>query len=357
MRPALIVRCLLFGLWLSGCVDIPTEPGYLAATLETASVQSSDMIAGAWELPYSNTYTFGDIPSDDYGLDLPAGDYDLEIEVTGGITVTGIWNPAASHMNGVFIGPGGVDAGRYPYYPDKTRSIPVSVYSYSSRGHLSVVWTAPPDAHTTATATIRVKGNARYAFARSFDSSPLNPYHFQWATVVGSQHGRLTARRVGTPELTVSCTPNPVTRGEETTCTATTNDPNARIEVEKWWFTGTDSRAEAFRYEQEDVPTTSWRGEMALSGTVHIRARVNGGELVEKSADVTVTNREWGTETIAYDVREVAYENAPSSGRPLLPPRTVRDLGAILMSATPLPRTTPGVIRYISDDGPNSLLA
>lgn len=358
MHPSPICRCLVFGLCLSGCGDIPTTPKQLTATLASGATENSDVLERAWELPYNRDGLWGDIHSaGGYALDLPAGEYDLEIEVTGGVTVTGIWAPHASHINGVFIGPGGVDAGPYPYYPNATRSIPVSVYGYSRKGHVSPVWTAPPNTDRTATATVRVKGNARYYFTRSIDSSPLNPYHFQWATVTGNQYGRLTARRVRAAELILSCTPNPVVRGEETTCEATTDNPNARLEVEKWWFKGTDSRGQAFEYQQEDVPATTWTGVMALTGKVYVSARVNGAEPVEKSTTVTVTNRDWTAETISYNVREVTYEEFPATGRPPLLPRTPRDLGATWMSGTLLPRTAPGVMRYIQDDGPNSLLA
>lgn len=155
----------------------------------------------------------------------------------------------------------------------------------------------------------------------------------------------------------MNCTPNPVVRGESTSCTASTDDANARIEVEKWWFTGTDSRGQSITYEQEDVPVASWTGEMALSGTVHVRARVNGGDSVEKSVNVAVTNRDWTSETIAYDVREVTYEEFPAAHRPPLPPRSPRHLGATWIHPALLARTDPGVMHYIHDDGPNSLLA
>lgn len=168
--------------------------------------------------------------------------------------------------------------------------------------------------------------------------------------------------RIGQPEFILECADdfgraNTVTRGERISCALRTDPPGGQLEIEQWWFIGTDSRGQEYRYDQEDVPTGSWSGEMALSGVVHVRARVNGAAPVEKSAAITVTNRRWDNQTIKYHVQRVGLDDFPERRRPPLPPRDVRDLGRTYMEATHLSRSDPGVLKFIQDDGPNSLLA
>lgn len=356
-----LTRCvfLAFAVFLSACGDdvvapAPTSPSFTANS-------TADLVGGDWALPYNPTWDRFSLwlpsPYDQYGIDLPAGDFDLDIEVSGGGVLTGIWSERYAHLNGVFIGPGGADAGPYAYFEDGRPLLRMVVRRIGFDGRETVAWQAPRNNDRSVSATIRVKGNARYIFSRGWGGELIFGYFIEGAKFSGSQYGRLTARRVGSPKLQVSCSPNPVERGGSTTCTASTEDPNARIDVEKWWFTGTDSRGQPVTYEQEDAPSGSWSGEMALSGTVHVRAAVNRTEPVEESTEVVVSNRDWSNETIQADVREVAYEAFPAAHRPPLPPRTPSHLGATWMAPLLLPRTDPGVVRYIQDDGPNSLLA
>ncbi|HST61802.1 MAG TPA: hypothetical protein VLK84_24090, partial [Longimicrobium sp.] len=149
-----------------------------------------------------------------------------------------------------------------------------------------------------------------------------------------------------------------VTRGEELSCQAKTGSASDRIEIETWSFTGTDSRGQPYRFpEKEDgaVADNPWAGKMAISGTVTVKARVNGGERQEKSAVVTVVAREWEDAPIEARVSKVTYAELPVRRRPPAYPTQVRDLGRTDF-AWALLDFNQDVFAQISDYGPNHYL-
>ncbi len=163
-------------------------------------------------------------------------------------------------------------------------------------------------------------------------------------------------------DLVVECVgdlgKNRVTRGEELRCLAKTGSAGDRIEIEAWSFTGTDSRGQTYRFPEEEdgvVTENPWAGEMAISGTVTVWARVNGGERQEKSAEITVASRAWEDAPVEARVRKVGYSDIPLPRRPPAYPTGVRDLGRADLDWEPLP-FDQHVFTEISDYGPNHYL-
>jgi hypothetical protein len=164
-------------------------------------------------------------------------------------------------------------------------------------------------------------------------------------------------------DLELSCTgdrpeENRVTRGQVLTCTASASAADAEIVVETWSFTGMDSRGQPYRYPEEaDGPVTGnpWRGKMAISGTISVRARINGGEPQEKSVQVSVDARAWEHEPVAAVVTRVGWEDFPVHRRPPAYPAQVKDLGRSVLGGRYLP-FSQDVVEQISDYGPNHYL-
>ena len=151
---------------------------------------------------------------------------------------------------------------------------------------------------------------------------------------------------------------NRVTRGEEIACTPKSGSEDGEIEVVSWSFAGTDSRGHPYRFPEDmDGPVTDrvWRGRMAVSGTVTVRARVNGGEPQEISAEVTVQPRSWENASVEARVRKVGWEEFPAERRPALYPTNPWDLGRTSFSARPIPLGSD-VYTQIDDYGPNHYL-
>jgi hypothetical protein len=168
---------------------------------------------------------------------------------------------------------------------------------------------------------------------------------------------KLECKEVGRQERV-----NTVVRGGNIACKVRT-EPEAAgaIEVEEWRFTGTDSRGEAYRYPPEDespITESSWGGEMALGGTISVRARIDGGTPVVKSAAITVEDRDWAAASVAHTLRMVTLDNYPDPASPPPPyPRAEHDLGRAIFGGTYPAPTEPGVVTYITDYGPNHGLA
>lgn len=151
---------------------------------------------------------------------------------------------------------------------------------------------------------------------------------------------------------------NRVTRGEKIACTPKIGTEDGEIEVVSWSFAGTDSRGQPYRFPEDvDGPVTGsvWRGQMAISGTVTVQARVNGGEPQEISVDVSVQPRSWENACVEASVRKVGWEEFPADRRPALYPTNPRDLGRTSFSARPIPLGSD-VYTQIDDYGPNHYL-
>lgn len=201
--------------------------------------------------------------------------------------------------------------------------------------------------------------------------TPYKPGRMVATTYVEGQYVAAASQvfRFGQPELKLECTEvggeervNTVVRGGKIACKVRT-EPEAAgdMEVEEWRFTGTDSRGEAYRYPPEDespITESSWGGEMALSGTISVRARIDGGPPVEESAAITVEDRNWAAASVAHTLRMVTLENYPDpASRPPAYPRAEHDLGRAGFGGTYPAPTEPGVVTYITDYGPNHGLA
>lgn len=151
---------------------------------------------------------------------------------------------------------------------------------------------------------------------------------------------------------------NRVTRGEEIACTPKPGSEGDEIEVVSWSFAGVDSRGQTYRFPDEmDGPVTDgvWRGQMAISGTVTVRARVNDGEPQETSVEVVVQPRSWENAPVEASVRKVGWEEFPADRRPALYPTDPSDLGRTAFSAKPVPLSSE-VYTQIDDYGPNHYL-
>jgi hypothetical protein len=152
---------------------------------------------------------------------------------------------------------------------------------------------------------------------------------------------------------------NRVVRGEELVCTVEAD--GASVEIETWGFRGTDSRGQPYVFptsEEGPITANPWRGKMALSGEVSVRARVGTGEFKELKARVTVAGRDWSSQPVAHTVRRVNYDEV--RGRPGTPPedpRSLHDLGVTLFTGDYLSPQEPGVVEFITDYGPNHYLA
>jgi hypothetical protein len=202
----------------------------------------------------------------------------------------------------------------------------------------------------------------RGTWAPYYNRGIIAPYH----RYTGSQTVTIYVRRKQQPELTLTCSPNPVIRGEEITCTAgkKANAPGELTDI-RWEFSGN-----GFKYPDADAgekapSEPTWTGEMAMSGTVTVVAKLNGAEQ-SKSVGVTIEARtEFRKKHVSVDVRPGTLEDVPLElGRPSDPPKDVTDLGRALTEPGILeydPATNMAdllrIIRLIDDQGPNHGLA
>ena len=89
-------------------------------------------------------------------------------------------------------------------------------------------------------------------------------------------------------ELILICTPETVVRIEQpVTCAASATPAEADLEIVRWTFRGGDAPDIV-----ENTRSRTWAGPMAISGTVHVEALVNGEPKFEE-VEVTVTPRHW----------------------------------------------------------------
>jgi hypothetical protein len=167
--------------------------------------------------------------------------------------------------------------------------------------------------------------------------------------------------------LQLACTPNPVTRGDVIHCTASKDSasPPAELTEIRWEFSGED-----FKYPDDaagdPVPSGStWGGEMAMSGTVTVRAKL-GGRDQSASTPVNVAPRtEFKKKRVSVHISQGTLADVPLDlGRPNDPPKSVSDLGRALTYPRISgydPRTdlaeVQRTVALIQDEGPNHGLA
>jgi hypothetical protein len=179
-------------------------------------------------------------------------------------------------------------------------------------------------------------------------------------------HGRMLTGysdvvRVREVELELTC-PDTVERGSHMTCTLSTKPAGGSIQVNEWWFTGVDSRGRPYRFpDSDDLPEdgASWGGRMVISGTVHVRAEVDGRS-EEASREITVDPRDWSGQEVEYQLGRISLEeyNAAAEDdvhRVPAMPTDVHHLGMIIVTPI-ISGSSDGVFDYVSDFGPNHRL-
>ncbi len=145
--------------------------------------------------------------------------------------------------------------------------------------------------------------------------------------------------------LNVECDPNPILRGEPITCEASTQDPEATLQVVEWQFT---DGVHLVPYQPPDPGNRFWAGTMAVGGTVMVLVTVDG-DSAEASTTVSVQPRDWPDVLPAPTVETVQCEGEPTNDCPLyFPPRFVEDFGQ-----THMPHPFEAELFLIEDDGPN----
>jgi hypothetical protein len=161
-------------------------------------------------------------------------------------------------------------------------------------------------------------------------------------------------------ELVLECVgdlgANSVTRGQTISCSAKAGQ--STVEVEEWSFTGMDSPGQAYSFPDDiDGPITDnpWRGQMAISGVIKVRARIDGGAPIEKSVQVTVAPRNWESKDVRTELSKVSWAEYRGP-RPPDYPTWVRDLGATYFEHL-VRNPTADDLAFISDYGPNHYLA
>lgn len=357
-RPYLVLAAIA----VIGCTDSATE----VVRSSTPALNSSAAYDGEFDLGYdflTPAFHFGLYPQHP-AVTLPPGEYDFKIEVTGGITWQETSLKTILWAGDRFVGPGGTMTGAAPHYGDSARVFQVFLIREEANGFQRTVWSAPPVEGDRAEGNVRVQGGARFYVVRYSPgaSSPLVydfrlwyllPYYPRSALWSSNQRVRLVATRVeADPPLQVSCAPNPVRRGEEIACTASAGQ--AKLEIESWNFSGVDSRGSAFAAPTDGVTITDnpWKGVMVMGGTVSVRARVNGGNVTERSATITVAGRDdWGVRSPGY-----TFLPAPETETRIALPAIVRwakDLGAANWFQSETPASV--IPDYTSDvvGGPN----
>lgn len=148
------------------------------------------------------------------------------------------------------------------------------------------------------------------------------------------------------PTLEVSCTPNPVVRGENITCTATAESGGESVEVSGWRF-----EADGFSNTRSTGATElSWSGIIVRGGRLIVDGSVDGGTPQTAETEISVASRDWSGLGVAPNVREeAAPHHLPTH------PDSVHDLGDIHQSAylELIPNTNWAPVL----SGPNSGLA
>ncbi|HEX8320904.1 hypothetical protein [Longimicrobium sp.] len=154
-------------------------------------------------------------------------------------------------------------------------------------------------------------------------------------------------------DLELSCAgdlgSNRVTRAQEIRCLVKAS--SGTVQVQEWSFTGTDSHGRLYTSPEEfTTPDTTWGGQMVISGTVTVRARVNGGELLDRSVPVTVEPRDWRDRQPDY-----RFVQTPGDSRMVIPSRIewAEDLGFASWFRTERPGDLPPDDTAPVNGGPN----
>jgi len=139
--------------------------------------------------------------------------------------------------------------------------------------------------------------------------------------------------------LELDCTPTSVVRGDDVACTASANPASSTLVVKEWSFADGSGLTAG-----ETSSTNPWMGPLVVSGTVTVRADVDGAEMTA-DAPVTVQARNWSNELASFNVVE------DNPGPLPVMPTVVGDLGQIGY----FPQLDPGKLMEVPA-GPNQRL-
>jgi hypothetical protein len=367
---------------LAGCTDVLTNPTRLPPDRANLAVTGAEEADGEVHLHFEGM-------ADRWWVDVAFSFYRVGILLEGGLTAQIVgaedypgWGdplegllPKASGSTVLNLGyvHGAWDPSGWPYNPLRakyrfTLFDPVSEFSM-------VIYPENDSDLTCYDRQDRIVGTAFAAGAWSVGPGYTNfsvPYAEQTLKVAGAGITYCVLEALGgaiddirfrrsSNELNLSCTgdlgENRVTRGEELICEASGASEEDELEIESWLFTGADLHGQPYEFPGDmDTPITDnpWRGTMVISGTVSVRAAVNGGEVQEKSVPITVEPRSWDNEPIEATARKVTWAELPVAERPPPYPTRVSDLGTAYLYWKPA--FGADFLDQISDFGPNHYL-
>ena len=103
--------------------------------------------------------------------------------------------------------------------------------------------------------------------------------------------------------------PTSVTRASTAVCVASASEVSATVVISAWHF-DPDSSALGRVDRSVDVTDLSWPGPMATSGIVVAKGTV-GGRPDSALAHIEVTARDWSTEVLGLDLRDISPDTLP----------------------------------------------
>lgn len=109
--------------------------------------------------------------------------------------------------------------------------------------------------------------------------------------------------------ITVQCTPNPVVRGENVTCSASPSQPGAAMTVSEWRFESVEVTAPII--ESSNSPT--WAGQAAVGGLVKVTGVVDGAPAAGDTL-LTVNGRPWSAasgDTVSFQITDISSQGLP----------------------------------------------
>lgn len=145
------------------------------------------------------------------------------------------------------------------------------------------------------------------------------------------------------PFLVVSCSPNPVLRGEQVVCMAQSSDSAAApLVMSDWKFTGPALSQPI----SENSSSTTWSGVIATDGTVEAHGTLAGADATGQT-QLAVTPRTWNQ---PFDTVRFSINPAGSAGLPAQP-KNAGGLGATGLEAQAQVRAGSGFTQI--QNGPN----
>lgn len=311
----------------------PTEIPFAAPTVPSAgirviNVDPAEVGNGCWR--YTVTLSADTVAASD-----PAAEMEIFVKLLEDTCHTN-----NTPLDNVFIGLTHLFSSDPIGIPLVSQMPPSQVFSFQVNPNPSPGFNAwALNAITDAAGEVRIPYQT--AGAAGNDSLRLFPFIVDFADGPLLQFDVVT---VEPAELEVSCTPNPITRGEEVTCTAS-GPPGASVEVQEWKFVGDGHEV------VEALTETTWSGIMVIGGTVTVRAEVDG-TADTASTELALTPRDWPDDMPT--LIGIEFIGCPflTVDCPLFyPPFLNEHMGA----TTEVPQATvPDELADFVSDGPNS---